>query len=110
MGMAAIDFLDALEIDVPEIRSMVDQHLKDHGWVLLHVLTADLRRYAIESFEAGQSDVLGRLLAVVDRALREGTDDVQNAVAISFVEQTGPWNPAMQRYQDVASATASQHR
>ena len=98
MGMAAIDFLDALEIDVPETRPIIDHHFKNHDWVLLHVLTADLRRYSIRSFDAGQSEVLGRLLAVLDRALREGSDDVQDAMTVSFVEETGCWDSAMQPF------------
>ena len=99
VGMTVTDFLDALEIYVPETRPMVDEHLVDHAGVLLDVLTADLRRYAIQSFDAGRCDVLCRLLAVVDRALREGTDDLQNAVAVSFVGGTGWWDcPAAQPF------------
>jgi hypothetical protein len=41
MGIAANDYLDALEIDAPETRPIVDQHLKEHDRVLLHVLTGD---------------------------------------------------------------------
>jgi hypothetical protein len=96
--MTVTDFLDALEIYVPETRPMVDKHLEVHACVILHVLTADLRRYAIQSLEAGQSEVLGRLLAVVDRARRQGTDDLQNAIAISFVKDTPRWNPATQPF------------
>ena len=37
--MTVTDFLDALEIYVPETRPMVDEHLEVHACVLLHVLT-----------------------------------------------------------------------
>ena len=96
--MTATDFLDALARDVPECQSVVVEHLEDNDGVLLHLLVADLRRFAIKSFDAGQSDVTDRLLALVDVALREGTDDVQNAMAVSFVEDTGWWDRSMQPF------------
>lgn len=77
---------------------MVDEHLADNDGLLLHLLMADLRRLAVQSFEGGQSEVLDRLLVVLDVALSEGTDDVQNAIAVSFVEDTGWWAPAMQSF------------
>ena len=98
MALTATDLLDTLAAEVPETQPVVGQHLQDNGGLLLHLLTADLRRYAIQSFEAGQRDVVGRLLAVIDDALREGTEDVQNAMAVSFVEDTGWWDPAMQPF------------
>ena len=96
--MTATDFLDALARDVPETQPVVVEHLEDNDGLLLHLLTADLRRFAIQSFDAGQSDVLERLLALVDAALRDGTDDVQNAMSVSFVEDTGWWDPATQPF------------
>ena len=45
------------------------EHVKDYDELLLYLLTADLRRYAIDIFTSGQSDVLRRLLDVIDRAL-----------------------------------------
>ena len=98
VALTATNFLDTLSSEVPETQSVVSEHFEDNDGLLLHLLTADLRRYAIQSFDAGQSDVLGRLLAVVDAALRDGTDEVQNAVAVSFVEDTGWWDPAMQPF------------
>ena len=98
VAMTATDFLDALARDVPECQSVLVEHLEDNDGVLLHLLVADLRRFAIKSFDAGQRDVTDRLLALVDLALREGTDDVQNAMAVSFVEDTGWWDRSMQPF------------
>jgi len=76
----------------------VREHVKDYDELLLYLLTADLRRYAIDIFTSGQSDVLRRLLDVIDRALLLGNDDVSDAIAVSFVEDTGWWDPAMQPF------------
>lgn len=98
--MTATDFLDALARDVPECQPVVVEHLEDHDRLLLHLLTAELRHFAIQSFETGQHSILERLLALVDVALRDGTDDVQNAIAVSFVEDTGWWDRATEPFID----------
>src|SRR4051794_40704924 len=96
--MTATDFLDALARDVPESQPVGGERLEDNDGLLLHLLTADLRRFAIQSFDTGQNDVLDRLLALVDAALREGTDDVQNAMSVSFVEDTAWWDSTTQPF------------
>jgi len=98
MAMSAEDFLTALGSEVRETQPLVREHLLGNGGLLLHLLTADLRRYAIEALSSGGSEVLRRLLDVIDRALRDGTDDVNNAMAVSFVEDTGWWDPAMRPF------------
>ena len=98
VAMTEQDFLTALASEVPEAQPIVSEQLRDNDEVLLHVLTADLRRYAIDTFESGSSDVLPRLLDLIERALLNGTEDVSNAMAVSFVEDTGWWDPAMQPF------------
>lgn len=98
MVMTAEDFLAALDREVPEVQPVVREHFGDNDELLLHLLTADLRRYAIEAFNVGNSDVLRRLLNVINCALVEGTEDVENAMAVSFVEDSGWWDTAMQPF------------
>jgi hypothetical protein len=63
----------------PEVR------LEDHyGQLLLHLLMSDLQRLSVSAFADGHRDVPERLLAFLDRSLREGDEDVVNAVAVSF--------------------------
>jgi hypothetical protein len=50
---------------------------------------ADLLRFAVERFDSDERDVAERCLLLVDRALRKGDEYVQNAVAVSFVENVG---------------------
>jgi hypothetical protein len=66
---------------------------------------ADIRRFAIEAFQIGPTDVLERLLSVVSRALVQGTEDVRNAIAVSFVEDTGWWDPPMQSFIEILATT-----
>jgi hypothetical protein len=97
--MTQSDFVASLVAAVPDTQPIVDEHLRDYdGSVLLHLLVADVRRFAIASFEQGETERLRRLLAFVDGALRDGDEAVQNAIAVSFVEDTGWWDPAMQTF------------
>jgi hypothetical protein len=112
VAMTSGDFLDAPGRDVPEAQSVVAEHLEDNDVLLLHLLTGDLRRFAFHSFEMGRRDVLERLLALVDLALREGTDHVRGAMTVSFVGNTEWWDPAMQPFIDTwpAGLRAEVHR
>ncbi len=80
------------------MQTVVLEHREDNDGLLLHLLTADLRRYATEAFDSGRSDVLQRQLNVINRALVDGTEDVENAMAVSFVEHTGWWDAEMQPF------------
>ena len=97
--MEADDFVDLLLGTVPEAGDLYREHLEDNfGEVLLHLLMADVRRLTAHAFEAGKEDLLRRCLTVVERALLEGDEDLENAVAVSFVEDTGWWDPEVQPF------------
>jgi hypothetical protein len=112
MPVSSHEFLAELSLHVPESQELVAEHLEDYEELLLHVLMGDLRRMAIAMFERGESDSLARLLGVLDRSLVEGDDHVQNAVAVSFVEDTGWWDPEMAPFMRVwpAGLTAEAER
>jgi hypothetical protein len=83
-------FIDRLEAEVPEATSVVAEHLADNdGELLVHLLFSDLLRLTVSNFHNGQLGVTDRLLAFVDRCLREGDDYIINAVSVSFVEHFG---------------------
>ena len=102
MSISSQEFLAELSFSVPESQELVAEHLDYHEGLLLHVLMADLRRMAIAMFESGEYDSLARLLGVLDRSLVEGDEYVENAVAVSFVEDTGWWwDPEMGPFMSV---------
>jgi hypothetical protein len=97
--MSSSDFVDLVTEHVPEARPTVSEHLDDsEGELLLHLLMADLRRLALAWFSEGAADRLERLLAVIDAGLSEGDERVENAVAVSFVEDAGWWEPSTQGF------------
>lgn len=100
MPVSPHGFLEDLLREVPEAEVVVEDHLAYYDELLLHLLVADIRRLAIAMFERGQSEPLARLLRLLDRSLTEGDDPVENAVAVSFVEDTGWWNPEVSAFMD----------
>ncbi len=83
-------FVDALLAAVPRATPLVDENRDDDdGVVLLHLLLPDLLRLTVAAFGAGDTALVGRVLTVVEKGLREGDDHVAEAVAVSFVEHYG---------------------
>lgn len=78
--MTEADFVRLLIHEAPEVRALVDEHLRDQsGGLLLHLLVADVRRAAVDAFQRDDGDLLRRLLELLDRALRDGDERVENA-------------------------------
>ncbi|MGH3728658.1 MAG: DUF7674 family protein [Micromonosporaceae bacterium] len=92
------DFVARLPIEVPEAEYVLAEHRADYGDVLPHLLTSDLLRLAIELFERGHNEPVGRLLGFIDHALREGDEALQNAIAVSFVEDACWDDPASEPF------------
>lgn len=75
---------------VPEAAEIVSAHLADNdGELLLHLLVSDFLRFTVDAFSRGEVDVAKRIVDAVSRGLSEGDEYVQNAVAVSFVEDFG---------------------
>lgn len=99
MSLTASDFIAALTAEVPEAAATLREHLAEqYGDPLLHLLAGDLRLLALDWFRAGRTDALSRLLTLMERSLRDGDEHVENAVAVSFIEDLGWWEPQMQPF------------
>ncbi|WP_249999386.1 hypothetical protein [Actinoplanes sp. M2I2] len=84
---------------VPELRAALDEHVRDNGEVLPHVFFAcDLAPFVLAAWQAGDAEVLGRCLAVLEAALTSPDRDTWNLVAVSFVEAVGPWEPEIKAW------------
>lgn len=91
------DLIERVAALGPRVRPIVEEHLATYdGEVLLHVLMADLRRWAVATFYNLYDDAAVRsLLLVLEEALRAGDDAVVNAVAVSFVLDACPEDPRL---------------
>lgn len=89
--MDSADFARRLTAAVPELRGVVDEHLREQrGRVLLHGLVTKVRRLSRTMFDRGESEALGRLLQVMDEGLRDGDDTVRRVISMAFVQDYGP--------------------
>ncbi len=85
------DFPLRLLVVVPELAPVYAGHIDDYDDVMPHVLMGDVTRFAITLHGAAKEDlvaaeVLGRLLALLERGLVEGAESVKEPVGASFVE------------------------
>lgn len=87
--------LDSALIEyVPEFKHRVEEHIKDQfGEILQHVLLADFARFLLEKdacnpTNATDASVVARGVAVIEALLESGDRDLENAVAVSFLEHT----------------------
>lgn len=86
------NFVERLVAAVPEMQDVVSEHLSDnYEELLLHLLVADLRRAATSAWGADDFELCARLLEFMSSAFETADDDVDNAIAVSFVEHIGAW-------------------
>ena len=115
MQLSKEQFVVQLRRDFPESHSTIEEHRRDFdGEVLLHLLVADVLRLAIDLFETHQTEALDRCLKVVATGLAEGDEYVNNAIAVSFVEDTPWWDetkfPFIAAWPEVLRAEAERFR
>ena len=87
------EFVERLAAVAPAATQLLTEHLADNGELLLHLFVVRVRDLAIEAFESGNAGLSGALLKVLDAGLRSGDAAVENAVAVSFVEDAPLWDP-----------------
>jgi hypothetical protein len=86
------EFVEMLANTSAPAAEVVQQHRSEYDRLLLHLLVADMRRFADDAFSERRDDLLNPLLGVMSIGLVKGDAAVENAVAVSFVEDTGWWD------------------
>ena len=78
---------------VPEFAPVVDEHLRVFdGEILPHVLFGDFTRFVLAAYSDCNPELVGRCLDFLEGALDSPDPRVGNLVAVSFVENVGPWD------------------
>ena len=63
---------------------------------MFHLLMSDVRRWLISAFyNLVEDESIAAGLALLDEALRDGDERLENAVAASFVEDSCVWHPPL---------------
>ena len=94
MDMTAEQLFKRISMAAPGFAVVVNEHLRDNGELLAHVLMADLLRYIGSYFT--RSSTIGAepptaaevrtMLQVLDAAMDNANSATENAIAVSFVE------------------------
>jgi hypothetical protein len=80
------DFLPRLAADVPVLGPILEEHLEDNdGELLAHLLLSDIRRWCLEHVTTDPATVQ-QVADGLEHALGSGDEVVENALAVSFVE------------------------
>lgn len=96
--MTPTDFVSRVRSADPRLDAVVDGHLADHDELLLHLLVADLRRCAEAAQDSRDFALRDSVLSLLDSALADGDEALDNAVAVSFVEDSAWWEPGKDEY------------
>jgi hypothetical protein len=97
MSELTIDFVERLANRYPSLKPILDEHVSDNfGEVLPHVFFGDLTRLVVSEFtrvdsdELREADAVGaevrRLLAELEDAYADGGEEIQELIAVSFLE------------------------
>jgi hypothetical protein len=88
MSERTIALLDRLVESFPPLKPLFEERLADNfGEVLPHLLVADITRYIIDMSRDPVSDKEVRsLLGVLESEFATGDEDVQELLAVSFLE------------------------
>ncbi len=80
-------FVSLLIEEVPELFSVYEEHLDDNDGLLEHVFMGDVTRFiVIISTEEEKSEVLDRIITLLDKAIRSKDEKLQELISVSFLE------------------------
>lgn len=86
MTGANAEFVQQLARMFPDLAPLLSQHIVESHGILPHIFMGDVTRYVLSG---GQNR--RQIVEHLDRSLgAKGGDDVQNLIAVSFVENIGP--------------------
>src|SRR5688572_17197555 len=89
VGVTTIDDLVRDLVDAaPELDAVLQEHLADNDELLPHVLFGDVTRWL------GEHGPNAAVLAVLEHHMAAGDDDVQNVLAVSFLENLVAGEPS----------------
>ena len=74
-------FSEELAHEFPVLSELLREHLADYDEIFPHVFMADVTRRILLDVEERR-----RIVSFLDQSLREQGDDIQNLIAVSFVE------------------------
>ena len=85
--LSFLSFIKLLLENVPELKSVYDEHIDDYDEFLEHVLMGDVTRFAEVLYKNDpNSECLVRLLSFLDKAFLTKDKKLQELISVSFLE------------------------
>lgn len=92
--MTPMEMFDRATVAAPAFGALVNEHYRDYGELLAHVLMADLLRFVGSHFTGNAlpeappptTREVNEILMVLDSAIATGSPDTENVIAVSFIE------------------------
>lgn len=81
--MTPDEYMNELRQRFPELAPALDQ---EEWRGLLHVETGRFAAFCREAIDAGDRDLVQKCYSFARRSAMDGTDEVQNAIGVSFIE------------------------
>jgi len=79
---------------VPELRPVLDRHIRENDEILQHVfLGVDVAPFVLAAWNEGRADIVARCLDFLEEAAGCADRDTRGLVCVSFVEAVEPWRP-----------------
>jgi hypothetical protein len=76
--------------EVPEFRGRYEEHLLVFEDALPHLLFGELSRFTLEAYGRHDSELVVRILDLMERFKHDGDKETRNLVDASFIENIAP--------------------
>ncbi len=84
---AMASFVESLIKDVPDLKSVYDEHISDNDELLGHVFMGDVTRFVENLYnENANSGSLTNILHLFDKAYSSNDECLQGLISVSFLE------------------------
>jgi len=82
-----LSFIKMLLENVPELKSVYDEHIDDYDELLEHVFMGDVTRFVEKLYKSDpNSECLIRILNFIDKAFLAEDKKLQELISVSFLE------------------------
>jgi hypothetical protein len=90
------DFPHRLRAEVPGFDRVFDEHVRDNGEILTHLLLGDFVRFLSDQVRAhgAESAALPTALELIERAIDSPDPKLQELIVVSFLENLEPDDPS----------------
>lgn len=98
--MSTVTFIEELRRRVPEVEPLYREHLRDNDELLPHVMMGDIARFAEElhgrstSGSARASEILSRVLEVLENGMSQDEAATRELIVASFLENLDRSSPS----------------